>query len=157
MASAGEDKDVLSTVVATCISGDARSFTKVPTPEIQLVSDFGVVGDRHAGRDPNRNVLLTTEAAYDFLKAAGLELPYGSLAENLVLQTDRESIAPGATLALGDGAVIEITHHAPRCRRLREVHPDLLRLLSEHRGVYARVVRSGTVCVGDAVAVFSQI
>ncbi len=111
----------------------------------------GVVGDRHFGGDPDRAVLLVAQRNYLELAERGIELPYGSLGENLVLELDGPAatrLRPGARLRIG-GALLEVTSHCSVCGALARLHPSLPKLARGRRGLYARVGMAGTVALGD--------
>jgi MOSC domain-containing protein YiiM len=55
-------------------------------------------------------------------------------------------------LRLGDEVLLEITKPCSPCSRMEEIRPGLLKGIAGKRGMLARVVRGGTVHVGDAIA-----
>jgi len=121
----------------------------------------GVSGDRqrdlryHGG--PTRAVSLYSLELIQALQAEGHRLEPGAIGENLTLAgVAWSSMAPGATLEIG-AALLELTAFAAPCTNLlpyfrdgefkrvsQKVHPGWSRL-------YARVLREGTVKVGDPV------
>ena len=121
----------------------------------------GLTGDRqrdlryHGG--PMRAVSLYSLDLIRALQAEGHPLVPGAIGENLTLAgVAWQSMVPGATLAVGE-ALLELTSYAGPCANLvpyfrdgeykrisQKLHPGWSRL-------YARVLREGTVQVGDAV------
>ena len=121
----------------------------------------GVEGDRqrdlryHGG--PQRAVSLYSLELIHALQAEGNAIDVGCIGENLTLQgVPWDRMLPGATLVIGD-VQLELTSYAAPCNNLvpyfaggkvvrvaQKVHPGWSRL-------YARVLREGTVQVGDAV------
>lgn len=122
----------------------------------------GVTGDRqrdlryHGG--PLRAVSLYSLELIHALQAEGHPLVPGAIGENLTLAgVAWEKMVPGATLEVGE-AHLELTAYAAPCTNLlacfrdgefkrvsQKVHPGWSRL-------YARVLREGTVRVGDPVS-----
>ncbi len=122
----------------------------------------GVTGDRqrdlryHGG--PLRAVSLYSLELIHALRAEGHALVPGAIGENLTLAgVAWEKMVPGATLEVGE-ARLELTAYAAPCTNLlacfrdgefkrvsQKVHPGWSRL-------YARVLREGTVRVGDPVS-----
>lgn len=122
----------------------------------------GVSGDRqrdlryHGG--PLRAVSLYSLELIHSLQAEGHALAPGAIGENLTLAgVAWEKMVPGATLEVGE-ALLELTAYAAPCTNLlacfrdgefkrvsQKVHPGWSRL-------YARVLREGTVRVGDPVS-----
>ncbi len=118
-----------------------------PAPDAVL-EEGGLTGDAHFEPQSIRQLLLADAEALE-----ALDLSPGDIRENLTLRgTDVMALRPGTTLAIG-GAEVEITKECAPCRRMDEVRPGLMRELSGQRGMYARVVRGGSVRPGDAVRV----
>jgi len=70
----------------------------LPKPQVEaldLLAGFGALGDRHAGKDPDRALLVAGIAAYEKAKRAGIHLPFGALGENLLLDLDPTGFPPG--------------------------------------------------------------
>ncbi len=122
----------------------------------------GLEGDRqrhlryHGG--PRRALCLFPLERILGLQAEGHPIFPGSTGENLtVVGLEWSGLAPGARLALGDEAVVEVTSYTPPCRNIagsfregefkrisQKLHPGDSRL-------YARVLRPGLLHVGQAV------
>jgi MOSC domain-containing protein YiiM len=121
------------------------------------IDEGGVPGDRHHGRAPERALLLVPAASYDALAADGLEVPYGSLGENLVVSgLPARGLAHGTRLALGEvHAVVEAP--CTVCRALTQVHPRLPKLAYGRRGVYLRIVQGGPLRAGDPVRIVTAM
>ena len=112
------------------------------------IEEGGLTGDAHFEPQSIRQLLL---ADAETLEA--LDLTPGDIRENLTLSgVSVMQLRPGTTLAVGD-AQVEITKECTPCRVMEAVRPGLMRELSGQRGMYARVVRPGTVRLGDAVQV----
>lgn len=126
------------------------------------VRPTGVQDDRqgdlryHGG--PERAVCLYSLDLLDALKAEGHPIEVGSIGENFtVAGLDWKQMVPGAKVMVG-AVELEITDYAGPCSNLlpyflggriervsQKVHPGWSRL-------YARVLREGTVQVGDRVS-----
>ncbi len=90
------------------------------------------------------------------MAARGVEVPYGSLGENLVADGLPEGgLAAGTRLALGD-VIGRVEAPCTVCRALAEVDPRLPKAAFGRRGVYLRVVRGGLLRPGDPVRIVSQ-
>ncbi|GAB5603551.1 MOSC domain-containing protein [Thermus sp. FJN-A] len=129
----------------------------LPKPQVEaleLVAGFGAKGDRHAGKDPERAVLVAGLAAYERAQRAGIALPYGALGENLLLSLDPHGLPPGGRLKVGE-ALLELSYVCTVCSSLSQFDLRLPKLLYGGRGVYARVLESGVVRVGDPVLVLA--
>jgi MOSC domain-containing protein YiiM len=136
------------------------------TPEAVAVTvDGGLDGDRWAHgwqeRDPDRDAQVTLmNAAVTELVAAGRQ-PLHEAGDNILVDFDisAENLPPGTRLRVGE-AVLEISEmpHTGCSKFAGRFGQDALRWANwRHwrerrlRGVNARVVRDGTVRVGDPV------
>ena len=120
--------------------------------EVEAVAGYGIEGDRHATRGKaraHRQVLLMAE---EMLAAFGLEP--GQVRENITTRgIALQELRAGDRLALGSGAVVEITGDCEPCERMDEIRQGLRTVLDGKRGMLATVVESGAVRTGDAVRV----
>ena len=139
---------------------------KLAVREAVLTSQ-GLEGDRqrdlryHGG--PERAVCLYALERLLELQAEGHPVFPGSVGENLtVFGLEWSGLAPGARLALGDEAVVEVTSYTAPCKQIagsfrggefrrisQRVHPGDSRL-------YARVLRPGLLAVGHPVKLLSE-
>jgi MOSC domain-containing protein YiiM len=137
-----------SRVVATFLT-PKRGEPAESRPSVTIQADFGVVGDAHAKPASGRQLLLM-----DAETLAALDLPPGTLKENLTTSgLALHSLPLGTRLRVGE-AVVELTKHCPPCADLNDIRPGLQREAAVgRRGVLARAVQDGEVRVGDVVAV----
>lgn len=126
----------------------------------------GLEGDRqrdlryHGG--PERALCLFALERVLELQAEGHPIFPGSAGENLTLVgLEWSGLAPGARLALGGEAVVEVTSYTAPCKRIaasfaggdfkrisQKVHPG-------HSRLYARVLSPGRLAVGQSVKLLS--
>lgn len=132
-----------------------REFRKVPRAEGNLITDFGLEGDRHAGR-PLRQVSILNAETVSELANAGMPVEPGVLGENITVEgVQVMQLDDGARLRIGD-AELEITGDRPACRELLGVHKDALKAMVGRTGKMARVVRGGTVRPGDPIELIKK-
>ena len=120
------------------------------------VTAAGVDGDRQRNRKyhggPDRAVCLFSEELYDELRDAGVDMPAGSVGENLTIRgLDLRKLAKGDRLRVGAECVIELTDVRVPCRQLQMWDPDLPELIVGRSGWVAKVVREGEVRAGDVI------
>lgn len=126
----------------------------------------GLTGDRqrdlryHGG--PARAVCLFALERVLELQAEGHPIFPGSTGENLtVVGLDWSGLAPGARLALGEEAVVEITSYTSPCKKIAAsfARGDFKRISQKvrpgHSRLYARVLCSGLLAVGQTVTLLS--
>jgi MOSC domain-containing protein YiiM len=132
-----------------------KEFRKVPQAEGHLVTNFGLEGDRHAGR-PLRQVSILNAETVDDLAARGMPVEPGILGENITVEgIPVMQLRDGARLRVGE-AELEITGDRPSCREMLDVHADALRAMVGRAGKMAWVVRGGTVRPGDPIEVIGD-
>jgi MOSC domain-containing protein YiiM len=130
-----------------------KQFRKVPRPEARLVANFGLEGDRHAGR-PDRQVSILNAEIVSELADRGMPVAPGILGENLTVEgVAVAELTDGTRLRIGGEVELEVAGDRPACRELLEVHADALRALVGRTGKMARVVKGGTIRPGDPIEV----
>ena len=118
-------------------------------PTANLIADLGIEGDKHASAASKRQVLLADKEALD---AVGV-LP-GTIKENVTVEgADVMSLAAGTRIRLGQSAMLEITAVCEPCFRMDEIREGLKAELEGRRGMVSRVVKGGTIKVGDPIAI----
>ncbi len=145
------------------INASDGGVPKLPLARAEITEN-GLAGDRqndlknHGG--PERAVCLYSLERILALQEEGHPIVPGAAGENLTLTgVDWEALQPGMTLRLGADVVIELTRYTEPCgkiggsftgrnhrRVLQDEHPGWSRF-------YARVLRGGSVCVGDPVEI----
>ena len=132
----------------------AKEFRKLPQAEGRLIADFGLEGDRHAGR-PQRQVSILNAETVDELARAGMPVQPGVLGENITIEGVAVMELPdGIHLRIGE-AELEITGDRPACREMLAIHRDALKAMVGRSGKMARVITGGTVRPGDFVELVS--
>jgi MOSC domain-containing protein YiiM len=162
------------------VIGVARSavhgFSKRPCARLDLVAGLGVTGDAHRGvtvqhlsrvrKDPGqpnlRQVHLIHAELFDELAAHGFAIAPGDLGENVTTRGLALLDLPVDTrLALGT-AVIRVTGLRNPCAQIEAFRPGLLAHMIDRLpggairrkcGVMGVVETSGSIAVGDAIAV----
>ena len=124
----------------------------------------GLEGDRQRNRrlhgGPERALCLYSLERVLELQAEGHPIFPGSAGENLtVVGLDWSRLAPGARLALGEEALVEVTSYTAPCKVIAASFNggDFKRISQKlrpgHSRLYARVLRPGRLRVGDRVRV----
>ena len=135
---------------------------KLPRESV-AVRKTGLEGDRqrdleyHGG--PDRAVSLYSLELIEALRVEGHSIAPGTIGENLTLAgLDWQALRPGVRLDIGEVS-IELTADAPPCRNIAGSFKDggFKRVAEKaHPGwsrFYARVLKEGTLRVGDRVRI----
>jgi MOSC domain-containing protein YiiM len=117
----------------------------------ELHKGFGLAGDAHGG-DWHRQVSLLAMESIDKMRARGLDVGPGDFAENLTTRgVDLYSLPIGARLLIGDSALLEITQIGKECHDRCAIYHQAGDCVMPREGVFAIVIESGPVQVGDDV------
>jgi MOSC domain-containing protein YiiM len=139
------------TVVAVCISGK-KGERKIPSESARLKENHGIVGDAHAG-EGDRQVSLLAEESIGKMRALGLDVGAGDFAENITTRGVELAALPiGTMLAVGE-AVLRVTKIGKECHSRCAIYLQAGDCVMPREGIFAVVLRGGTVRAGDLVAV----
>ena len=114
------------------------------------VDKGGVLDDKFYAKSIKRSILISSDDSYSMSKEQGIELSYGLLGENILMDFNPYSLDVGTELKIGE-VILEITQACTICNHLSKVDKKLPKLLKNDRGIFAKVVKSGTIYVNDAV------
>lgn len=114
------------------------------------VDALGVIDDKFYAKEPSRSVLLSSTDSYSMAKESGIDLPRGSLGENILLNYNPYSIPIGTEFRIGE-VVLIITQNCTLCKSLTKVDNRLPKLLKDDRGIFAKVIQGGTIKIGDSL------
>ncbi|ACX51579.1 MOSC domain containing protein [Ammonifex degensii KC4] len=138
-------------VVAVCLSKN-KGERKENVGKGKLVAGHGLEGDAHAG-DWHRQVSLLALESIEKMRARGLEVGPGDFAENITTQgLDFTRLSVGTLLRIGT-ALGEVTQIGKECHTACAIRRQVGDCIMPREGVFVRIIKSGTVEVGDIVEV----
>ena len=144
----------MAEVVSVNIS-ERKGTVKVPVPEIQLRLRHGIVGDAHAG-DWHRQISLLAEESVDKLRPLLPTLEPGVFAESINTRgIDLKNLPVGTHLQIGETEV-EVTQIGKECHNDCAIRKATGTCVMPTEGIFAVVVREGTVRPGDQVTIISE-
>jgi MOSC domain-containing protein YiiM len=128
-----------------------KGTVKEAVPEAELKTDHGLSGDAHAG-PWHRQVSFLAEESIEKMRAAGLDVSFGDFAENIATEgVNWPSVPVGTRVLIGDRALLEITQIGKKCHKKCAIYYRAGDCIMPTEGVFARVLKGGTVRVGDPV------
>lgn len=133
------------------IKGDLSRTNK---DKIELDKN-GVKDDKFYGQNIQRSVLITSIASYDLSKQNNIDMNYGQLGENILIDYNPYHLKDGSRLMIGD-VILEITQHCTLCKSLAKVNKTLPELLKEYRGVFAKVINDGIIHKDDTIHLINK-
>ncbi|GET20227.1 MOSC domain-containing protein [Prolixibacter denitrificans] len=138
-------------VVKSVNISEKKGTIKLPVDRIKL--DFhGVQGDAHAGSWHRQVSLLGTESIDKFSEEAGRKITFGEFAENITTEGALLYEMRPFDRLVGEHVELEVTQigkkcHGDNCSIFREVGNCVM----PKEGIFARVLKSGHVQVGDVL------
>jgi MOSC domain-containing protein YiiM len=114
------------------------------------LDELGVVEDKFYHKNMQRSVLIASIESYNLIKNYNLEMPFGYLGENILLDYNPYALEVGTKLKIGT-ASLEITQHCTICNHLAVIDVKIPTLLKNDRGIFAKVISEGEIKNGDEV------
>lgn len=134
-------------VTSICIS-ERRGTRKEPVCSARFEPEHGILGDAHAG-NWHRQVSLIQKEKVDAFRKNGADVTPGAFGENLVVSgIDFRALSVGTLLRCGE-VLLEITQIGKECHTHCAIYEQTGDCIMPREGVFAKVVQSGTVTVGD--------
>ncbi len=110
----------------------------------------GIVEDKYYDKNIQRSVLITSEASYSLAKKNNIELPFGSLGENILIDYNPYHLTAGDQLRIGE-VLLQISQNCTMCDHLSNIDENLPELLKDDRGIFARVIEGGVIKKEDKI------
>jgi MOSC domain-containing protein YiiM len=141
--------------VVNCAISTERGVPKNSVDCIELIEDYGVVGDAHAGIS-QRQISISSLSTYSRGIAKELNLKPGDYADNITVDgVDIYDMKVGTKFKVGDEVILQIVEigkgeneHLEKSTYLQFNRP-YNQMLKE--GVFCKVLKGGKVCIGDVV------
>lgn len=136
-------------VIGICIS-EKRGTQKTKIKEANLIKDWGIEGDAHAGKWHRQVSLLSYEKIQEFRKK-GAKIDLGALGENLIIEGyDFSTLLVGTRFLIGD-VILELTQIGKECHNHCEIYKKMGSCIMPTEGVFTEVIRGGSIKTGDMV------
>lgn len=121
-----------------------KGFPRPASEKLTLQAGHGIIGDKFAGHDLNKTVLIVGQNSYDLAKEQGIALEPGSFGENILLDFDPHQFDIGTTFQIGE-SILEITERCTICSHLGVFGQKLPSIVKDCRGLYCKIIHDG-VC-----------
>lgn len=137
----------MGTIKAVCTS-TAKGIQKSEQQSINLVPDFGIEGDAHAG-PWHRQVSLLGYERIEAFRALGADVHNGSFGENIIVEGfDLKSLPIGTRFKSGD-VILELTQVGKQCHKHCAIYHRMGDCIMPREGVFCKVIEGGRVSAGD--------
>jgi len=138
-------------VVKVC-KCEKRGMLKKIQDKINIITNYGVEGDYHAGKSHRQVSLLGIESLEKIVKERDLNLKEGycNFAQNITIEgIELYKYSVGTKFRVGESVLLEITEIG----KAGEFNPDNI-MLTE--GIFAKVLEGGIVVPGDKLTIVSE-
>lgn len=128
-----------------------RGQLKKEVPEANLIENYGIENDGHAGDWGRQVTCLNWVSVQKANKEHNLNMGPGDFAENILIDDmDFSDLAVGSRIKLGKSAVLEVTQIG------KEDHPSIVSRtfgvsLLPSEGLFCKVVKGGKIKKNDSV------
>lgn len=115
-----------------------------------ILDEKGVIGDKFYAKDDARSILMTSTDSYNLIKGYDIDMPYGYLGENILIDYNPYKLAIGTHLKIG-GVILEISQNCTICNHLSVLDKRIPKLLKNDRGIFAKTIIGGEISVKDDI------
>lgn len=145
----------MASVVAVCIS-EKKGTVKKEVESVELKTDWGIVGDAHAGKW-HRQVSLLAKESIDTMReqvsSFGIELQNGSFGENIITQgVELKTLPIGAKIKIGC-AILELTQIGKECHEGCQIKKITGKCIMPKEGVFCKVLEPAVIKKGDIITI----
>lgn len=141
-------------VKAVCIS-KKKGTEKVNVHEAELIENFGLKGDAHAGNWHRQVSLLSYEQIEKF-RRRGADVSFGAFGENLVVEGFDFKALPVGTKFGCNEVILEMTQIGKECHHGCRIFQMMGDCIMPREGVFAVVIRGGKISEGDRMEIVEE-
>ena len=137
---------------AVCIS-EKKGEQKHPVDEIQLVPDYGIPGDAHAGNWHRQVSLLAAESVAKVQEHISFKLLPGAFAENILTEgICLYNLPIGTKLQIGT-AICEVTQIGKECHNSCAIRKAAGDCVMPREGIFVKVLEPGSAGAGRLIKI----
>lgn len=141
-------------VIAVCTSKE-KGTQKENVHSAEIIEDFGIAGDAHAGKWHRQISLLSFERIEEF-RARGAQVEFGAFGENIVVSGyDFKTLPIGTRFQCGE-VVLELTQIGKECHHGCAIFQTMGDCIMPREGVFCRVIHGGLLKEGEDFVILSQ-
>ena len=144
----------MGTIKALCIS-EKKGTLKTPVHKALFQTEWGMVGDAHAGRW-HRQVSFLGLAEIEEFRKRGIDVKLGAFGENIVAEGFHFKELPVGTRLRAGEVWFEITQIGKECHKSCAIRSQVGDCIMPREGVFARVLHGGWIEEGDALEITEE-
>ena len=143
----------MAKIIAVCRSKE-KGTTKEAIAKGVLKENYGLIDDAHADCGTHRQVSLLATESINKMRQLGFDVVPGDFAENLTTKgIDLASLPVGTYVSIGKEVILEVTQIGKECHSGCAIYRKIGRCIMPKEGVFARVIRGGSVRAEDTIRV----
>lgn len=147
--------------IPTVISVNVSSGGIPKTPvEYAVVNTDGIEGDDHNHEKhitPKQAVCIIDQEDLEDLCEEGYNVYPGATGENITCRDlNIDELQIGDRLVFSGGVAVELTKMRKPCYVLDDISPDLKEVIVGRCGAYAKIIKKGTLKVGETIQVVTS-
>ncbi|AYE35759.1 MOSC domain-containing protein [Clostridium septicum] len=137
----------MNKLIAICTS-EKKGTAKVMVNEVNVIEDFGIEGDAHAGKWHRQVSLLALEKIENF-RSKGANVNFGAFGENLVVEgIELNKLPVGQRIKVGE-VELEVTQIGKKCHDKCAIFYQVGQCIMPTNGIFTKVIKGGKIKVGD--------
>lgn len=146
----------MAKIIAVCRS-DKKGMKKTAVPVGKFRKQFGMVGDAHADEKWHRQVSLLAQESVNKMRKLGVAVGPGDFAENLTTEgIELVTLPIGTRLSVGKDVVLEVSQIGKECHTHCTIFEQVGTCVMPTEGVFARVIKGGSIKAGDSIQVIGE-
>lgn len=134
-------------VKGICIS-EKRGTQKYEISEVNIITDWGLENDAHAGKW-HRQVSLLSYDEIEAFKSRGANVEPGAFGENIIIEGYDLKTLPIGTIFKCKDVVLELTQVGKQCHSHCEIYKMVGDCIMPREGVFTKVINGGHISKGD--------
>ncbi|HBT39434.1 MAG: MOSC domain containing protein [Thermotoga sp. 50_1627] len=128
-----------------------KGVKKTPAEEIELIENYGVKDDAHAG-NWHRQVSMLSVSSIEKARNWGIEANYGDFAENITVDgVDVYRLPVGTKVYINDLVELEVTQIGKECHDRCAIAKTVGKCVMPVEGIFLKVLKGGKAKAGDKV------
>ena len=132
---------------------EKKGTLKKVIPVGEMIKDFGLKNDAHAGKWHRQISLLAVEAVRQFSNKYDMKVPAGAFGENLLVEgIDLKHLPVGTKLKCND-ILLEITQIGKKCHLGCNIQKQTGECIMPNEGVFAIVLNGGIIKANDVITI----
>ncbi|MFC2016452.1 MOSC domain-containing protein [Chloroflexota bacterium] len=143
----------MARIIAVCRS-DSKGIKKEDMGTGIFRENYGLIDDAHADYATHRQVSLLAMESINKMQNLGFNVGPGDFAENLTTEGITLHLLPiGTEVSIGREAVLTISQIGKECHTGCAIFQQIGKCIMPKEGVFASVLRGGTITVGDEIRI----